>query len=394
MEERSEKVSSISFFPLDYASMAGFLAYASSVTAIPICLVAITEELGLSLGQAGGLEALRGILVLVTLLLSGFIAARFGKARSIGFGCILLGIGMFAYGMAPFFGALLLAVALLGLGGGVVEALINPLVQELHPKDSGRYLNLVNAFWSIGVLATMLGTGDALNRDVSWRSVLPFLGCVSLFSGSVFLWLGQGEEKRRAGSLGQVFANKRAILRRRRFWVFTALMFLGGASEGAFTFWSASLIQIEFGAAPLAAGVGVALFAGGMILGRLLFAWLVPQERLWALLLWSALGGVGVSLGFPLLDSIEWAYLALLLAGVAMACFWPSLQSYAVDRMCCDATSAFILLSCGGIAGFASVSWTMGAVGDWLGLRASFWIVPFYLCLMVLVLLAERRKGA
>lgn len=394
MGEKSEKVARICLCPLDYAAMVGFLAYASSVTAIPICLVAITDELGLSLGDAGGLEASRGILVLVTLLFSGFVAARLGKARSIGYGCVLLGFGMIAYGFAPGVSVLLLAVALLGLGGGLVEALINPLVQELHPKNSGRYLNLINAFWSIGVLATMLGTGEVLDRHVSWRAVMPFLGALSLFSGILFLVLGRVSDVKFGVSLRDVIASKMAIVRRRHFWVFTLLMFLGGAAEGAFTFWTASLMQLELDAAPLTAGVGVALFAGGMIIGRLLFAWLVPQHRLWQLLWGSSVGGFLISLGFPFVDSLSLAFVVLFLAGLAMACFWPSLQSYAVDRMRCDPTNAFILLSCGGIVGFASISWTMGIVGDWLSLRASFGIVPLYLLAMTIVLMLERRRKA
>lgn len=380
------------FFPLDYAAMVGFLAYSSSVTAVPICLVAITRELDLSLSQGGGLEAGRGILVLVTLLFSGFIAARFGKARSIGVGSLVLGAGMLVYGVAPSYGSLFIAVSMLGFGGGVVEALINPLVQELHPNDSGRYLNLINAFWSIGVLATMLGTGQALNESVPWRSVMVALGGLSFLSGVLFLLLRGKSVARSSDRMATVLADKRQILADPRFWIFTVLMFLGGAAEGAFTYWGASLMQLEYHVSPRSAGVGVALFAGGMIVARLLFGWLVPQRLLWHLLFFSTVGGLLVGIGFPLGQSIALANVNLFLAGVAVACFWPTLQAYAVDRMKCDPTSGFILLSCGGIAGFASVSLTMGWLGDWMGLKESFWIVPVYLFLMALVLLVERRR--
>lgn len=379
------------FKPLDYASMAGFLAYSSSVTALPICLVHLSRDLGMSLAQAGSLGLGKGILVLVTLLFSGFIAARFGKVRSIGVACIVLGGGMLVYSLAPSYGALFLAVALLGVGGGVVEALINPLVQELHAKDSGRYLNVINAFWSIGVLATMLGSGEALSEGVSWRTVMGSLGGVSFLSGALFLVLREAGDRPRGQVMSTVLAGKRKILRLRRFWLFSGVMFLGGAAEGAFTYWSASFLQLEHGMEPRAAGVGAALFAGGMIVARLLWGWLIPQERLWGLLLGSAIGGLGIGVIFPLTELPQGVYLNLFIAGFAVASFWPSLQSYAVDRMDCDATSAFILLSCGGIVGFSSVSWTMGVVGDWVGLKASFWMVPCYLALMVGLLLVERR---
>lgn len=381
------------FYPLDYATMVGFLAYSSSVTATPICLVAISRELSLTLSQAGSLEAMRGILVLVTLLAGGFIAAKLGKVRALGWSSLLLGVGMVWYSVAPAYGVLLLAFSVLGLGSGVVEALINPLVQELHPDDSGRYLNIINAFWSIGVLLTMLGTGEALNRDISWRAIMATLGGVSFFSGVLFLALRRSEDARDRASLLSVLREKRAILRSRRFWMFSAMMFLGGSAEGAFTYWSASWMQLHHGAPPRSAGLGVALFAAGMIAARLAFGWLIPQRRLWHLILGSALAGVVISPAIPLIGTLALAYVALFLAGVSVACFWPSLQAYAVDRLSLDPTGVFILLSCGGVAGFASVSWIMGIVGDRFSLQASFWIMPFYFVALVAFLLVERRRA-
>ena len=381
----------LAFKPLDYASMVGFLAYSSSVTATPICLVAISRELDLSLSQAGGLEATRSILVVLVLLISGYVGARLGKARALGISCLVLGIVMVCYSFAPGYGALLLALALVGVGGGVVEALINPLVQELHPEDSGKYLNITNAFWSIGVLLTMLGTGELLDREVSWRYIVGSLGAVSLIAGILFMSLRRQGRQHQGENLSSVMQEKWAILQSGKFWVFTVMMFLGGAAEGAFTFWTASFIQLSHGAGARAAGVGVALFAAGMITARFAFGAWVPQWRLWDLLFYSAIFGVAASVAIPLLESLSAVYVGLFLGGVSVACFWPTLQAYAVDRMRFDPTGVFILLSCGGIGGFAMVSWVMGIVGDHYGLVSSFWIIPGCLGGLAATLLWERR---
>ena len=389
--EPTQEARPLRFFPLDYASMLGFLAYSSTMTATPICLVAISRELSLSLSQAGALEAARGVLIIATLLVSGFIGAKFGKARALGWSSLVLGGGMVCYSFAPTYGALLMALALMGLGGGVVEALINPLVQELHPRDSGRYLNLINAFWSIGILITVLVTGDLLSRDVSWRTIMGGLGGLSFVSGFSFLLLRRAGPIRERQSMGDVFKEKRLILGSSRFWLFAWMMFLVGASEGAFTYWSASLIQLQHGGQPRAAGIGVALFATGMLLARLLYGWIVPQSRLWSLLFGSAVFGTGISVAMPLLSSLGQVYAGLFLAGVAVACFWPSLQAYAVDRLGFQPTGVFILLSCGGVLGFAFVPWAMGAVGDRFGLVSSFWMVPVFFVALAVSLSVERK---
>jgi len=382
----------IRFHPLDYATMVGFLAYSSSVTATPICLVAISRELSLSLSQAGALEAVRSVLTVAMLLASGFVAALLGKARALGWSCLALGVGMVGYSLAPSYPLALVALAGLGLGGGVVEALINPLVQELHPRDSGRYLNLTNAFWSIGTLLTMLGAGELLTRDVSWREIMAGLGALSGAAGLLYLGLRRHGKERPRLPMAAVLRQKRAIALRGRFWLFSGMMFFGGAAEGAFTYWSASLIQLHHQGLPRAAGIGVALFAGGMIAARLAFGWLVAQRRLWILLTGSALAGIAVSATVPFIDRVALAYVCLFLAGVSVACFWPSIQSYAVDRMDLDPTALFILLSCGGVAGFASISWLMGWIGDAFDLRTSFWCVPLCLVALLGCLILERTR--
>jgi len=300
---------------------------------------------------------------------------------------------MVFYSFAPSYGILLIALSLMGLGGGVVEALINPLVQELHPKDAGRYLNWINAFWSVGVLATVLGTGDLLSREVSWRAIMGGLGGVSFASGFAFLLLRRKGATRARQSMTDVFKEKRQILSSLVFWRFAWMMFLVGSAEGAFTYWSASLIQLEHGGEPRAAGIGVALFAGGMLATRLLSGWCVPQSRLWELLVVSALAGVGVSCATPLLDGLFQVYVGLFFAGVSVACFWPSMQAYAVDRMSFEPMGVFILLSCGGVAGFAFVPWLMGAIGDSYGIVSSFWITPVFFALLAVTLLWERRSN-
>ncbi len=382
----------IRFHPLDYAAAIGFIVYAASVTATPMCLVVLSREMGFSIGEGGLLESVRSILVISTLLLSGFIAAHFGKARSLGFSILLISLAMALYTVAPQFLWLLLAIALLGIGGGVIEALINPLVDELHRGDSGRYLNIVNAFWSVGVLFTVLVAGEMLTIGLSWRLFMGGLTVLALASGILFLWLRNVGPPRVRIPMSDVFHQKKKLLRSSGFWMFTAMMFMAGSAEGAITFWSASFIQLHHGGAPRMAGFGVAAFSLGMILGRLACGWLLPQHKLRQGVLYSALAGMLISLLLPLAGSIESVLLILFLAGLATACFWPSIQSFAVDCLKHDATSIFILLSCGGIAGFGFASGFIGQMVELFGFTTALLVIPgFFGGLVILLLIGPKQ---
>lgn len=378
------------FHALDYAASAGMLAYAASATITPICLVILARELSFSLVGGGGIEVVRSGLVLMTLLGSGFAAARWGKPVSLGVSCLILGGGMLLYSVAPVYGAVLIGVALLGTGGGILEGLINPLVQDLHPEDSGRYLNFINGFWSVGVLFTMLVAGELLTRDVSWRWIAGGLGGVSILAGVLFLTLQSRIPAGRRYAAAEVLGHKWTMMAMPRFWVFVAMMFLAGAAEGGFTFWSASFIQLHHETLPRAGGIGTACFAAGMVAARFASGLWVRQRHLRRLILVSAGAGSILSFAVPLAPTVPAVFVALFVAGVSVACFWPSLQSCAAECLPVESTSLFILLSCAGIPGFAFASWAIGLIGDRVGLSFGFMIVPIFFALLGILVALER----
>ncbi len=383
--------SSLRFTALDYGCVAAFLIYSASVVVTPISLVSLARELGFSLTGGGGVEGIRTSLIVAALLVSGLVAARWGKVLSVGASSIVLGLGLLAYSFAPAYGIVLLAAAFVGVGGGIIEALINPLVQDLHPEDSGRYLNTINAFFSVGILSTVLVSGELLTRGVSWRVVMAGLAVISIVTGAAFIAFDRRSPFVRSHRAVDVLGHKAAILRHPRFWIFFPMMFLAGGAEAALTFWSASYIQLHFGLLPRMGAIGTACFAAGMIVGRMGSGWLVPQHRLWHLLFASAVLGTVFTLLVPMAGSIVPLLGVLFLSGLSIACFWPSIQSYSVDRMPLDSTSLFILLSCGGMPGFGAVSLVMGIIGDRYGLNASLYVIPALLALLSLLLLIERR---
>lgn len=393
--------------PLDGAVGLAFFTYAVSAIVTPICLVLMAKELAFTLSAGGGLEIMRSILIVVVLLASGFASARWGKERSLGLGGFVVGAGYVLYSVAPGYGSVLAAAALIGMGSGMWEGLLNPLVQELHPVDSGRYLNLIGSLYSGGILITVLVSGELLTRAVSWRLIILGVGFLSILCGILFFVFDRGRKERgwttgggagarkerippSGGVLVSVFRSKTDVLKHPRFWIFFPLMFLAGGTEGGLTYWSASYIQLYFGALPRMGGVGTALFAAGMMIGRFSAGWFVRQHRIWHLLLGAAVLGAGVTAAVPFVASQYTFFAVLFLAGLSVASFWPSIQSYSADRIPLDPTALFILLSVGGVPGYGAVAWIMGIVGDRYGLTASFIMVPILFAALAVLLIIER----
>ena len=97
---------------------------------------------------------------------------------------IAIGSIMASYSQDYF--SLIISLMIIGMGGGATEAIINPLVLDLHPNDSSKYLNITNAFYPIGVIVSALLFGELLTLGYSWRSLFLFIAIIALAMGFIF----------------------------------------------------------------------------------------------------------------------------------------------------------------------------------------------------------------
>jgi MFS family permease len=387
----------LTFGRYDRAACLTYFAYAAGSVVAPVSLVEVARDLGFRL-DAGGMTA-GGALhlgrtgaIVAAMLLCGFWAARWGKRATLGLSVILMAAGMAACALAPSYGFVFLALAAAGIGEGVIEGLATPFVQDLHPEEPGRYVNLTHAFWSVGVLVTVLASGALLAAGVPWRLVVGGVALAALLPAVLLLARpdpAYAERREPLLSPREVWGRVHFLFAVPRFWVFFAAMFVAGGGEFCLTFWSASFIQLHFSASAWVGGVGTACFAAGMALGRTGGGYLVAQRHLKAFICWSAVAGVLVSLLLPAVGHLGLFLVLLFLVGVATAPFWPSIQSYSADRIPeADTTLLMILLACAGIPGCGFATWLTGYIGDHSagGLATAFYLVPAcYLILLLLV---------
>ena len=396
------KARPMKFGRYDYAAFLTFFSYAAGSVVVPVALVALARDLGFSLEEGGmtaggALHLGRTVPMVAAMLLCGFAAGHWGTRRTLGVSVLLMSAGVGLCAFSPGYGVLFLALAVAGAGEGVLEGLATPFVQDLHPDEPGRYINFSHSFWSVGVLVTVLGAGALLTVGVSWRLLIAAVSLLGFFAGIQILVRSRTgqvypDAKERIPWL-HVWGHAAEIVRLPRFWVYYAAMFLAGGGEFCLTFWSASHIQLRYGTAAWGGGLGTACFAAGMVLGRTGWGFLVRQHQLSRLIILSAAGGTVICLFLPSAGSV-WTFFALLfLAGIASAPFWPSIQSYATDRLPeMDSTMLLILLSCAGVPGCGVFTYLMGVLGNREGdLTSAFYLVPA--CYAVLgILIAVDRK--
>lgn len=374
---------------LDIASWGGFTVFAVSAVIVGICLPEISRTFSTSLSEGGGMETVRNLLVFAVLLAAGMLAQRWGKKRFLTLGQYIIAAGLLLGSVAQNYGTLVIALMLLGIGGGFSEALLNPLVVDIHKQQAGKFLNISHAFYPIGIVGAALVFGELLSQGFSWRVIFQIAAVGALIVAVLFSIMRFPPSEKDDSSYPKLFAS---ILSKGGFWLFAAALFLGGSIESALTFWSRSYVDTYLSDVPRAGAFAVVVFAAAMAVGRFLSAYLTNKTSLNYILMGSAILGIVVSGLIPLTNSLGWFYSLLALAGLATASLWPTIMAEADTCLPVNTTILFVLLSCVGIVGFGFTPWIMGIIGDNAELRSGFAVIPLLFVGLLVILLIEKRR--
>ena len=183
----------LKFGRYDYAGFSAFIMYSVCSLAIPLMIVAMGKSLnfpmdGGGMAQGGILHMVRSMFMIVSLLLSGLITARFGKRLTVGSSLIFFGIGIMCCAFTTQYWMLLPCLILAGLGEGICEGILTPFIQDLHPKAPERYVNIGHSFWSVGIFTAVVLVGGLLTFGVSWRLTIGIIGLLTGLASLAFLW--------------------------------------------------------------------------------------------------------------------------------------------------------------------------------------------------------------
>lgn len=367
---------------LEVAGWVAMFVYAGSTQAPSMCLPRIGEEFGLSLAGQGAIAGIRTGTLLAALLLAGHFGRRRGLGPFLvaGLGLVCLGIG--GTSIAIGYTVLVASQMLLGAGNGMMEALVNPLVAELRPRDTARALNVTHALYPVGLVVSALVSGEMLARGLPWRLTEAIWLPPAI--ASCLLFVSRRYPPRRDGTAEA--PGGLGFLRRRAFWALMVAMVLAGGCELGVTVWAPSYLERELGASARGGALAIVLFGTSMALGRFASGAILRRISPMALTAISAVLGALAMLGFGQASDarIAWAFAGF--AGLTIACFWPTLLAIATEVLDDASTAMLALLAAAGIAGCALFPWLLGVLGDMWSLRAGLALLPLAMTALALLL--------
>ena len=346
-------------------------------------------EAGLSEEQLGRIPALVFAGFMLGIAFTGPLADRWGAKSFVLGGLGFMCAGLVVLGTAGSYAVLLVALLLLGVGAGMLEVVLSPIVAALQPHRRASVLNWLHSFYCIGAVGTVLLGSAALHLGISWRIVALGIIAVPAFLLLGFLAVTMPPMMHENAECHPL----RSLLRHPFFLATLALICLGGAIEIGMAQWLPAYAERELGFTKATAGIALAAFSVAMVAGRISVGFVVKRTGAIPLMLFCCAASAALVLAGSLFPNAWMALIACIALGFTVCCFWPTTLGIAADRFPRGGVSMYALLAAFGNAGCMAMPWFVGVVAERGSLSAG--LAMLVVCPLVMaVLLAGLRLCA
>ncbi len=371
---------------------AGMVCLAIAVNFMPVFLTTLRVDLGGTAGltaeQLGRISAVTFAGLVGGILLTGPLADRWGGKPFSVLGTLLVCVGLALLGISSGYSMVLCAVFVMGLGAGILDMVLSPIVSALQPHKRTTALNWLHSFYSVGAVITVLIGGVALRLEIGWRAISLALIAVPLVVALGFIHVDLPPLIPQEGRRTPI----RDLCRDSSFLAISVAIFLGGALELGLAQWLPAYAEMNLGFSRWTGSISLVAFAVAMALGRVFAGMIGHRVEPIALMLGCCWTSVVL---FVLACFAPWPAVALassVAVGLAGSSLWPSTLGVAADRFPHGGASMFGLLAALGNLGGIFMPWMVGVTADRLSLRlglATSTVCPLF---MALVLLWMQRR--
>ncbi|HEY3071770.1 MAG TPA: MFS transporter [Candidatus Limnocylindrales bacterium] len=367
----------------------GFILLGWSGLLLPSLVRSIEHDFGQSDAGIGVLYFLTAASYAAGSFGGGVLVERFGWRRVLAVATLLGACGLALQAVVSSWELLLLATLPRGLGSGAIDGGSNGLFLDLYPTGRGRALNLLHLFFSLGAFASPLAVGQLVDAHVPWQAILALSALAWLPLAALILVADVPAGHHLAADKGA-----RAALRPLLPLVLlgTAIATYVGAEIGVSN-WLVRFLE----SAPLTvATLALALFWGGLTLGRLLSAAVADRFDHASFAIASTLVASIALVAAILVPVLPVAILLFAFVGFAFGPVYPLIMALAGERFPSRAaavsgflagTSVVGSIVYPPVAGFLSV--TVGLSIAMLGMA-----VLGFICAGALLVLATRTAPA
>ncbi len=343
-----------------------YTVQALCINIAPLFFVIFKRDYGLNVADIAFLVLFSFIIQLLTDVFTIKLINTFGyrkcavSANFIAFtGLVLLSI---LPTVMPIFPAVMISSFLYSVGAGLVEVVINPIIDAFPNKNNAMALTVLHSFYCWGQTAVIListfliylfGESKWFLIPLIW-SLVPFINAL-LFIKVPIVEVTPTNEK----------SDIKNLLKSRVFIILFVVMICVGSSEMVISQWASYFVETGLGVSKVIGDLmGPCIFALMMAFGRTLYGLFGDKipivGALCSCALLATLSYVGISVFInPVLVIACFA-----VAGLAVSLMWPGTLAASSSLFKSGKTSMFALLALAGDAGCSIGPWVNGFAND------------------------------
>lgn len=337
-----------------YASYLGYITQAIVNNLAPLLFLTFQRSYSISLELIGFLISINFGTQIVTDILAAKYLDKIGYRTGVVSAHILCTVGLISMGIlphilpSPYIG-LVIAIIINGIGGGLIEVLISPIVESLPGEEKASAMSLLHSFYCWGHVAvvllstlyfTLAGIENWFYLTALW-ALLPAINIFLFAKVPLCPWAAPEEQEE------PVKLHKSKL-----FWLFFLLMVCSGASEQAMSQWSSLFAEAGLLVSKTMGDLlGPCAFAVCMGISRLLYGIYGAKIKLENAMVAT---GILCILSYLLTIFAPFPVLSLIgcsLCGFSVGMMWPGTFSLSARYYPQGGTAMFALLALAGDIG-------------------------------------------
>ena len=344
----------------------GYVAQSAVCVFLPLLFTIFNRFYNISLIKLTFLTTVNFTAQLAIDFLSMFFVSKIGYRKcavlahimiTVGF----LTLGIFAAAAENTYAVIFGSVVLFSIGGGLLEVLINPIVESCPSDNKAASMSILHSMYAFGSIIVVLVSALFLNTfgKENWQILCLIMAAVPVINTIAFLMvpIAPIEDEERLSLSG--------IIKSRVFLLCSLLMFAGGAAEVSMSQWSSAFAESTLGISKALGDIlGPCMFAAMLAAARVVYPIVSKKVKLRYYMVACSVLCIGVYLVAAL---TPYKYMALIccgLCGFLVGIFWPGTISLAVGTSGGGSVAMFALLALAGDLGCTAGPTLVGSVAS------------------------------
>ena len=227
----------------------GYVTQAIMINFPPLLFLFFQDKMGLELWQVSLLITSNFVTELIVDVIASKYASRVGYRPLVIIASFISVVGLLSMFILPdllpsTFLALIISMIFCGIGGGLMEVLISPIVEACPTKNKSGTMSILHSFYSWGqagvvALSTVFFLVFGLDN---WMIAAFFLSLIPLVNMFLFMYVPiytlvpEGEETK-----------PKDLFKTKFFWLLVIMMMCAGATEIAMSQWASAFAETAVG---------------------------------------------------------------------------------------------------------------------------------------------------